>query len=248
MPDRVAAYYDRFDEWSRLESPEGRLEYERTLAYISEALGPKSVVLDLGGGPGRYAVALAAQGHTVCLLDLSAKQVEEARSRAAQAGVLDRMPLISVGCATDLSALESASFGAVLALGPFYHLIEPSARESAALEIRRVLQPGGLAFVSFIPRASGVAGLIIRAAQDPEQVTPAVLERVIAEGVFVNPTQRGFQNGYYPHVTEIEELFSRMGFDTNDLFSIRGLYFGAEVAAATIQEQSPHRQCGVTSR
>lgn len=237
--ERVAAYYDPFAEWGRLDSPAGRLEYERTLAYISRILGQGAHVLDLGGGPGRYSLALAAQGHTVSLVDLSAEQVDAARTRAAEAGLLGRMPLISVGRAEDLSALESASFDAVLTLGPFYHLIEPSARERAAREIGRVLRPAGLAFVSFIPRASGIAGLIIRAAQDPAQVTPAVVHRLMADGVFENPTDRGFQHGYYPEIAEIEELFARAGFSSVDLFSIRGLYFGAEAAVADIRERSP---------
>ncbi len=239
MSEQVSSYYEQFDEWGRLDTPAGRLEYERTLSYISKTLRSKSVILDLGGGPGRYAIALAAQGHTVSLIDLSAKLVEEARLRTVEARLEDRIPLISVGNAEDLSALESNSFDSVVALGPFYHLTEPSARKRAAHEIRRVLQPEGIVFVAFIPRASGIAGLIIRAARDSAQVTAAVIERVVADGVFENPTPHGFQDGYYPHVSEMEELFTSVGFTVIDLFSIRSLYFGAEDAAARIQENSP---------
>jgi hypothetical protein len=48
--DRVRAYYGAFDEWARLESPEGALEYRRASAVLRAHLAPASRILDLGGG------------------------------------------------------------------------------------------------------------------------------------------------------------------------------------------------------
>ena len=236
---RIAEYYAGFNEWGRLESPTGRLEFERTLAYILDTLEERSDVLDLGGGPGRYTLALAREDHTVSLVDLSAELVDQARNHVAKADLASRIPLVAQGRAEDLSEHESNSFDAVLALGPFYHLIEKSRRVRAAEEVMRVLRPGGVAFVAFIPRASGIAGLILRAAADPAQVTPAALEKVVAEGVFLNATSRGFQDGYYPEVDEIETLFEDVGLTQVDLFSIRSLYLGAEKEAAEVRERAP---------
>ena len=91
MSKRVRAYYDEYDEWGRLETPAGRLEYERTWAYLQEHLPPGAAVLDIGCGPGRYALALATAGHKVSLMDPSPVQIEAARAKAMEAKVLDRL-------------------------------------------------------------------------------------------------------------------------------------------------------------
>ena len=239
MTDPVTAYYDAFDEWSRLESPAGKLEWDRTLRYISAKLPQRAAVLDVGGGPGRYAIALAEAGHRVSLVDPSAAQIQSARARAAAAGIRDQIPLISTGDIRDLSRFGEESFDAVLALGPFYHLIDAEERLAAARELFRVLRPAGQAFISIIPRLSGLAGLVQRGAIDPEQVPPDVLEQVATTGVFINPTDRGFQNGYYPEISEAEELFAGAGFEKLDVFSIRGLAFGSESEFQRISQLSP---------
>ena len=43
--------------------------------------------LDIGGGPGRYSIFLAQQGHQVTLLDLSGKNIRQAIERAKEADV-----------------------------------------------------------------------------------------------------------------------------------------------------------------
>ncbi|MBN1878218.1 MAG: hypothetical protein JXA33_28625 [Anaerolineae bacterium] len=64
-------FYDEFapKEWERLE--QYRTEFAVSLKVINEFL-PKSPcsVLDVGGGPGRYAIELARQGYSVTLLDI----------------------------------------------------------------------------------------------------------------------------------------------------------------------------------
>jgi ubiquinone/menaquinone biosynthesis C-methylase UbiE len=228
MTDSVRKYYDAFDEWSRLDTPAGKLEFDRTLEHVVGVVPEAADVLDIGGGPGRYAIALAELGHRVWLLDPSEAQIRSAASRIAAAEMQDRIFEVSVGDIRDLSRFDSSLFDAVLALGPFYHLVDPDDRRVAAYELFRVLRPGAHAFVAVIPRLSGSAGLISRVAADPEQVPPAVLARVVAEGVFLNPTDRGFQDGYYPVLSEIEALFESVGLERVDLFSIRGLAYGAE--------------------
>ena len=60
--DRVRTYYASFDEWGRLDSPEGVRELARASEILTEKLPPNSRILDLGGGPGRYAIALEGVG------------------------------------------------------------------------------------------------------------------------------------------------------------------------------------------
>lgn len=230
MSEAVRNYYNAFDEWARLETSAGRLEFERTLRHLVDRIPPHSAVLDVGGGPGRYTMALAARGHEVWLLDPSEALIHSASSRIQAAGLQDRVVDVSIGDIRDLSRFDADCFDTTLALGPFYHLIESDSRRTAAAELFRTLRPGGEAFVSIIPHLSGLAGLVARAASDPEQVPPAALDRVVSEGVYLNPTDRGFQEGYYPQLSDIEGLFLETGFELVDRFSIRGLAFGAEEA------------------
>jgi SAM-dependent methyltransferase len=66
-----------------------KLRYEETLKGCAPIAGKR--VLDVGCGPGHYAVALAKRGAGYILgLDFAPEMLELARARAVQAGVADR--------------------------------------------------------------------------------------------------------------------------------------------------------------
>ena len=83
----IQTFYDKTveDEISRLD--ESWLEHDVTRAWIDRFLLPASDVLDIGGGPGRYAFELAAIGHRVTLSDLSNANLEAARKEEYRFGV-----------------------------------------------------------------------------------------------------------------------------------------------------------------
>ena len=59
--DSVERYYDENPkkEWDRLEVRHDRVEYEVTLRALAEFLPHAPArILDVGGGPGRYSIAL----------------------------------------------------------------------------------------------------------------------------------------------------------------------------------------------
>lgn len=179
MSDRLRRYYEHFDEWARLETPSGRLEWLRAIEVVDRWLPPGSAVLDLGGGPGRLAIRLARAGHRVVLADLSPRLVAEARLRANEADVvLDTVE----ADARDLSRWATASFDVVLAFGPFYHLTDPADRVVAVEQIARVVRPGGRLLAQVIPRLSGVQGLFERASVVPRQVGVGAIMRALADG------------------------------------------------------------------
>src|SRR5690349_14345668 len=144
--DKIRAYYASFDEWGRLDSPEGARELTHALEILADKLPPGSRVLDLGGGPGRYAIELAKRGHRVVLADLSPALVEVARQRVAEAAVT--LEAFDIVHAADLGRYADQSFDAILAFGPFYHLVAEAERRQATAEIRRVLAPHGQAFIA----------------------------------------------------------------------------------------------------
>jgi S-adenosylmethionine-dependent methyltransferase len=230
--DKVRTYYASFDEWGRLDSPEGVREFARALEILTEKLSPDSRILDLGGGPGRYSIALASIGHRVVLADLSRMQLDVARQKVAEAGLSARVESYDEVNATDLDLYASTSFDAVVAFGPFYHLTSEAERRQTAREIRRVLVPGGRAFIEFVPRISGLIGLIDRAATRPAQVSVDAFRMAADVGVFSNAAESGFQEGYYPTPTEMRELFESSGFHVDDMLSLKSIASerGAQVA------------------
>jgi cyclopropane fatty-acyl-phospholipid synthase-like methyltransferase len=232
--DKVRAYYAAFDEWGRLDAPEGARELARALEVLVDKLPPGARVLDLGGGPGRYAIELAKRGHRVVLADLSPELLDVARRRVAEAA-LPAVESFDLVHATDLARYADQSFDAVIAFGPFYHLIAEAERQRTADEIRRVLASDGRAFIAFIPRLSGVIALIDRAAARPAQVPAAVLQGAAETGAFLNPTTAGFQEGYYPLPSELQQLFVASGFRVEDLLSLKSIANGRAAQVARLE-------------
>ncbi len=235
--DRVRHYYATFDEWGRLERPAGQLEFLRAMELVEEFVPSDHRVLDLGGGPGRYTLALAKRGHQVTLADLSGEQLVEARDRLAAAGL--RAAEIRQADARDLSAWPDDTFDTVLAFGPFYHLTEPEGRSRAAAEVKRVLRPGGRLLAAVIPRLSGARGAIERATGKSSQVGVKALPRLLATGVFANETDSGFQDGWYPTQSEVRSLFGGADFTEVAFVSLRGLGAGQEQALLDLRYHRP---------
>jgi SAM-dependent methyltransferase len=231
--EKVRIYYASFDEWSRLDSAEGSIEFRNGLKVLKKHLKSQSRVLDLGGEPGRYAAELVGWGHRVVLADVSPELLSTAQHKLGELGFESGVESYDEIDAVDLSRYEDRSFDAVLAFGPFYHLTAEDERAQAAREIHRVLKPEGTALVAYMPRASGVAGLIERAGHSPEQVTPNVLRTAAETGIFQNASDSGFQEGYFALPREMRELFKAFGFQFIDELSLKSIVsgLGDELAA-----------------
>lgn len=94
MNKTVREYYDRNaeKEWERLvQDPYRQLEFIVTAHFLDKYLPKKGLVLDAGGGPGRYTIDLAKKGYDVVLFDLSAECLREAEKRIRSARVKRRV-------------------------------------------------------------------------------------------------------------------------------------------------------------
>ena len=128
----VAAYDKRMGTFRNLNA-----ENRRILKALD--LKPRSSVLELGCGTGRFACAAAAEGHSVCAADVSLTMLSYVREKAAAKGLFIS-ELQHAGFLTLKSAAER--FDAVVSNAALHHL--PDAWKLTALEnIARVLKPGG---------------------------------------------------------------------------------------------------------
>jgi len=232
---KVENYYQVFDEWGRLDTPSGRLEFELTMDIILKNYTKGNEILDLGGGPGRYTIELAKLGYNVHLADLSEGLLNEARDRVSKMK-LKNVKSINKANAVDLRAYKNESFDGVLLLGPLYHLTTNEEREACVKEVYRVLKPNGIIIASFIPYLSGAIGVVDRSFRNPNQVNQDNLFKVFKSGIFNNKATSGFQEGYYPRINEITRLFNSFGFKIKLVRSIRGFAYNREEAIYKLKD------------
>ncbi|MDX1663409.1 MAG: methyltransferase domain-containing protein [Candidatus Promineifilaceae bacterium] len=226
---RVEQFYDESvaREWERLERH--RTEYALTMRALRELLPPPSGegplrVVDVGSGPGRYALALAAAGYRVTPVDLAVENVRWAARRLAK-----REGAAFEGFA-QANALHlpfaAGQFAAALLLGPLYHLHEHDERLRAVRETMRVVAAGGLIFAAFVTR---FAGFRDSAAHYPEWPVEkrAYAEHILRTGVHDDP-ESGFIHAYFAHPDEIEPLMAEAGLEKVKLLGLEGVVAGHE--------------------
>ena len=75
MENKIQQYYDKSveTEWTRMDKHP--LEFEITKKHIEQFLKPSSKIIDIGGGPGKYAFYFSSRGHNVTLLDLAPNNI-----------------------------------------------------------------------------------------------------------------------------------------------------------------------------
>jgi S-adenosylmethionine-dependent methyltransferase len=224
--NRVQSYYDQTvqDEWTRLDVH--RTEFAVTMLALSDFLPPPPAsILDIGGGPGRYTIALARRGYDVTLLDLSEGNLAFAREQAEESGVAVSAFIHANVLA--LPDLPAPSYDAVLLLGPLYHLLTEEERLQAVQQALRPLRPGGPLFAAFITR---FAQFRYAAKHDPTWLPRdrEYIEQLLATGVHVVPGL--FTDAYFAHPDEIVPLMESAGLCTLKLV-------GCEGAVSRIEEQ-----------
>ncbi len=219
--NEVEAFYDAQarGEWERLERH--RTEFAVTLRVLRERLPrPPARILDVGGGPGRYAIELTKQGYEVTLFDLSKACLILAEEKALEAGV--KLAGVEQGNAVDLSRFADASFDAVLLMGPLYHLLREDDRRRAVQEAKRVLKPNGLVFAAFIARYAPIRWA---AKYEPSWILKHRdrLEQLLVSGALPAHPGEGFTDAHFVHPREIRPLMEGEGFETLDLIACEGV-------------------------
>jgi SAM-dependent methyltransferase len=214
----AAEYYELGNEADRLDSPQGRLEFERTQEIVLRALPPApAVVADIGGGPGRYALWLASLGYQVIHRDIVPLHVQQLAEAAASRGVIIDS---AVGDARALD-LADASADAVLLLGPLYHL-DAAGRLRALAEARRVVRPGGPVLAAAISRwAARLDGVLAHRLYETYPQVAQVVDVVEQTGV-LEPMFPGSFCGFTHRPEELRAEVSSAGLEVTDLVCVEG--------------------------
>lgn len=219
-------YYDEFGmgEWERLEeNPVARFEYENTISTLEDYLPSRGLVLDAGGGPGRYAIWLAEQGYTVKHFDLSSEQVQLAKEQAEEYDVADRITC-EQGDIRNIP-FDDNEFDAVCCLGgPLSHVMNAAEREQAVDELQRVAKPDAPVFVSVMGRLAALR-FGIRHHLD---VHPEILPNVAATGDYTQELidsveGEGWAECHFFRAAEFEALLESADLSMMQLIGLEGL-------------------------
>jgi ubiquinone/menaquinone biosynthesis C-methylase UbiE len=145
-PPAVADFFDRkVDEWQK-RSEDVNDYWSRRVAFGAEFLArhlpPHARCLDIGCATGPFSALLHRQGCEVYGVDVAEAMVQAARRRMAALGVPEAR---FTRCEGESLPFEDETFDLVSALDvlPYVQNHPPYLRE-----LRRVLKPGGLAFVT----------------------------------------------------------------------------------------------------
>jgi ubiquinone/menaquinone biosynthesis C-methylase UbiE len=218
----VAAYYEAGHEAARLSQTTGQIEFARTQAIIMRYLpSTPATIVDIGGGPGAYALWLAALGHHVHLLDAMPLHIEQALA-ASKAQPSTPLTSATVGDARQLPFADASADMALL-LGPLYHLTERTDRLAAWREAARVVRPGGVIVAATISRFASFFDGMKRGLLD-EPMFFAIAQQDLIDGQHRNPTSQPtyFTTTYFHHPGELAVEITEAGLEHVATLAVEG--------------------------
>lgn len=223
VKDMVMQWFTKtaLKEWKRLTlDPYHQIEYIITTHFLEKYLPKKGLVLDAGGGPGRYAIELAKKGYDVILLDLVPKMLKIAQREVKKAGVDGKVKRFVEGSVEDLSMFSNETFDAVLCLGaPLCHLLNAKQREKAASELVRVAKKGAPIFVSVISRIGIVKMMLTKFPQEMPYAKHHLEVGDYIPGVY----GKGFTAAHWFLPEELRELFEKQNVEILEMAGLEGL-------------------------
>ena len=243
LSEVVRRYYNANTEreWERLVSDAyHKLEFIVTTYFLDKYLPKMGLVLDAGGGPGRYTIELTKKGYQAVLFDLSPRSLEIAHREIIKEGVKARVKKIIEGSIIDMSEFADESFDAVLCLGTLSHLIDRKDREVAASELTRVTKKKGPIFISVIG-LYGVFRTVLQRPQLRQELTSPSHEEMFSQGIHraewhKHEATQGFPDAYFFHPSELRDLFESYGVETLEMATCEGLSSHLQEATNSIYE------------
>ena len=218
----VKQYYTGYvrKEWRRLiRDAYHRLEFDTTLHFVEKHFPKMGLLLDAGGGPGRYTVTLAQQGYNLVLLDMTPANLEFAKRQIKRSGVGKRVKDVVEGSIVDLSRFDDNTFDGVMCLGgPLSHVVDKRQRARAIRELVRVAKPGAPIAVSVMSRLSV---LVVELTMFPEEVTMPHYQKLLNTGDYLG--QYGFTACHFFLPEELRAAFDGIGVEVVEMAGLEGI-------------------------
>lgn len=149
--ETIAAAYDAAadEEYQRLVStPVRKYEFALITGFIEEYTQSEGTIIDIGGGPGRYAEYCLNKKYQVGIVDLSAKSLTAFEQRIKHTP--DNLLFNKVSCATTLEWIPDKTADTILLMGPMYHLTDEFDQQTALAHCRRILKSTGYLIIIFL--------------------------------------------------------------------------------------------------
>jgi ubiquinone/menaquinone biosynthesis C-methylase UbiE len=210
-------------EWRRLiRDAYHRLELDTTLHFIKKHFPKRGLILDAGGGPGRYTVTLAGMGYEMTLLDMTPANLEFAKRQIKRSDVQDRVQEVVEGSIVDLSRFSDNTFDGVICLGgPLSHVVDQRKRDKAIQELVRVAKPGAPIAVSVIGRLSL---LVVELTLFPHEVELPHFQKILKTGDYLGGY--GFTACHFFLPEEFRAAFDNKGVEVLDMVGLQGISSG----------------------
>ena len=207
-------------EWRRLvKNAYHRQEFDTTLHFLDKYLPQHGLILDAGGGPGRYTLELARKGYDVVLLDATEAELDFAKRQIRRHGLSTRVKQIAAGSIVDLSRFGEGTFDAVLCSGgPLSHILEPHNRTQAISELTRVAKSGAPIFVSVMGR---LAVLVVILNESQLEIDMPHFKFLRDTGDYLG--ERGFTACHFYLPEELKREFTRDGLQILELVGLEGI-------------------------
>lgn len=243
-------FYDAYGkrEWQRLDRDFfHRLEWEATIEHLGAVLpaptdeADRPHVVDVGGGPARYAIWLGKRGYDVTLVELSETQRTLARETVADRGLDDRVQVVG-GDGRSLPVGANVADAAISLGGPLSHVLDAAARETAARELRRVTVPGGPVLVSVM----GLVGFLLMTVQNAAGVDDpsglSMLPPLLSDGNYTSDLARdhgrdpAMADTHFFRRAELVSLLEDVGLTVESTVALEGVGATRRMTEGTLHE------------
>jgi SAM-dependent methyltransferase len=182
--ESIRDYYDEMgdSEWNRLgETPRGRVSLEIHRRFLAGFIRPQSRVLEIGAGPGRFTLQLAALGASLIVTDISSVQLDLNRLHVSDTPAEQAVESRELLDVCDTSRIPDDSFDAVVAFGgPLSYAFEHT--DEALAGLFRVTKPGGLVLASVMSLLGSWRYFLRGVIEDTQRVGEAANELVLTTG------------------------------------------------------------------
>ncbi|MRX38385.1 methyltransferase domain-containing protein [Flavobacterium sp. LC2016-23] len=154
----IEVFYNNASEETRLDKGMGIFEFERIKSLIEKYIpSSHSIIIDVGGGTGKYSEWLAEKGHQVHLIEPVPKHIRLAQNRANK---LKNKFSVQLGESRKLDFKNNFA-DLIILHGPLYHLQKKEDRDLTICEAKRVLNNNGIILAFAINyTASTLVGLL----------------------------------------------------------------------------------------